>query len=291
VLILFGMDAEAAPLEARLGLTPEELQRVGPVAESHIYTARAMRALAGGDVVAYLVICRASVAALDRAGAVRRALNARSNLGFALSELGAYAEAEGELRQALGEMDRLQLGEASASLLLGNLGWALMRTGRTDDGLAMERRALAAAGKQRYDEGATRIYLGRMLSEAGHIAEAEVEVRRAAEIFPADTPLGCYVRAVLADVLRLAGRTDEAVAAAEDARRYLGNGRELYEGDAFARIVIADVLAAAGRVEEAGAERKAARTRIRERAERIRDAALRSSFLRIPEIVRTLADR
>ena len=196
-----------------------------------------------------------------------------------------------ELRQALGEMDRLQLGEASASLLLGNLGWALVRMGRTDEGLAMERRALAAAGKQRYDEGATRIYLARILCDLGQFAEAEADGRRAAEIFPADSPLGCYARAVLAEILRLAGRADEAVASAEEARRYLGNGRELYEGDAFARIVIADVLAAAGRINEAAAALKAARTRIRERAERIRTPALRSSFLQIPENVRTLGDR
>jgi tetratricopeptide (TPR) repeat protein len=290
VLILLGMDDVAASVEARLAIAPDALAQLGPMAESHVHTARGLRALAGGDLVGYRDVCRASVEALERAGAARRAADARSNLGFAFIELGRYDEAERELRAGLNEKERLRLADA-ASALLANLGWVLVLLGRAGEGTPIVRRALEMARDKRngYEEGMTRIYLARILSDAGRPVDAEAEARAAAAIFPAMTPLGCYARAVLADTLRLAGRPADALRAAEEARAYLATGRYLHEGDALARLAVADALAAAGRADDAAAARAEARARLVARAERIVDPDLRASFLRVPENARTLA--
>ncbi|HKA88064.1 MAG TPA: protein kinase [Haliangiales bacterium] len=289
ILILFGMDEAAAPFERRMALDAESLARFGPLAEAHVHSARALRALAGGDLVGYRDVCRASVEALERAGAARRAAEARSNLGFALVELGRYEDAERELRVALVEKERLRLASA-ASALLANLGWAVVRAGRIAEGTPFVRRALdlARAQSNSYDEGVTHIYLARLLTEAGRPTEAEIEARAAADIFPETSPLGCYARGALADALRAAGRTTDALRAADEARRYLAGARDLHEGDALVRMAVADALAAAGRTHDAAAARADARARLQARADRIADPALRASFLRVPENARTL---
>jgi hypothetical protein len=63
--------------------------------------ARSVAAMSAGDVVAYLRLSEAAVAGYEAAGDRRGALGPRVNVGFALIELGLYAEAVRTLREAL----------------------------------------------------------------------------------------------------------------------------------------------------------------------------------------------
>src|SRR5262249_22159818 len=66
VLRLYGMSADAEALEARLPRDAGELEQAGPIAASHVLSARGIRAAASGDPVGYLDISRTAVAALER---------------------------------------------------------------------------------------------------------------------------------------------------------------------------------------------------------------------------------
>lgn len=291
VLLLVGMVADADRLLARLDAPAETRPLLGPVALAGVDGARAVRALVDGDLAAFLRLYQSSVEALELAGNQRRAIEARSNLGFGLVEVGAYAEAEVLLRANVAASERLGQ-ESSRSQALQNLGWALARQAKLDEARAVEALAASLFERQgaRYQEGGARLYLARILDLSGDAAGAVDEARRALVLLSSAPPLRCFGLAVLASALLARGDAASALAAAEEAIGILGARGEISEGEAFVRLTWAQALAAAGRVDDAEAARAAARTRLTQRANRMSDASLRGRFLTlVPENAATMA--
>jgi tetratricopeptide (TPR) repeat protein len=290
-LLLLGMVAEADRLLGRLDAPAETRALLGPVVEAAVDGSRGVRALVDGDLAAYLRLYQSSVAALELAGDQRRAIGARSNLGFGLIEVGAYPDAEVILRANGIASERLGQ-ESSKGAALQNLGWALARQGRLDEAREVEEQAVALFERQGapYQEGNSRIYLARILSLIGDAAGAAAEARRALALLGAAPPLRCFGLAVLAGALLAQGDPAAALVAAEESIGILGARGEISEGESFVRLTWATVLAAAGRRDDAASARATARARLTERANRMSDAALRERFLtRVPENAATMA--
>jgi len=290
VLLLLGLIDEADRLLDRLQLSPVTRALLGPTTAAAIDSARGVRALMSGDLASFLRLYQASVDALELAGNQRRAIEARSNLAFGLIEIGAYSEAERILRANVIDSERLGQ-DSSKGHALQNLGWALARQGKLAEARRVEDRAVGLFERQRarYHEGGSRLYLARILAEAGQPELAEAEARRALDLLVAAPPLRCFGMAVLADALGRRGLVAEAAAAAGEAMTILGTSGEISEGESFVRLIFAEALHAAGRVEEGAAARAAARARLVERAARISDVSLRERFLtEVPENARTL---
>src|SRR5262249_5172527 len=79
------------------------------------YQARSSRAMYAGDVGAYVISERAAAAAFERAGDLRYACMQRGHLGYACLEIGAHAEAEHWLRDALDGASRMGLANVAAT--------------------------------------------------------------------------------------------------------------------------------------------------------------------------------
>ena len=102
-----------------------------------------------GDAGAYLESEQAAAAAFERAGDLRNTCVQRGNVGYACLEIGAYAEAERALRDALDQATRLGLANVAATVQ-HNLGRALMMRGALDEALRVESDAFEAfAGGRR----------------------------------------------------------------------------------------------------------------------------------------------
>src|SRR5262249_36058467 len=138
-------------------------------------------------------------------------------------------------------------------------------------------------------EGLARRELALIALMSGDLALAEREARAAIELFDVAPPLRAGALATLAQALLTAGRTDEALAHAREAKQLLDTLGTIDQGESQVRLVYAEALAAAGLLEEAAAAIRAARERLEARAARIHDGARRARFLtRIPDHARTL---
>jgi hypothetical protein len=173
-----------------------------------------------------------------------------------------------------------------------NLALVLARTGRLEEGHRLAVKGVEAflAQSNRRLEGVARVYLAEVLRLEGDLAGAEREAREAAAKLEAAPPLRPLALATLADVLLAAGKTEPALEVAREATACVQAAGGVEEGDALVRLVLARALAASGDHEAARATLTAARAELLARAERIRDPALRRTFLdRIPEHAATLA--
>jgi hypothetical protein len=150
-------------------------------------------------------------------------------------------------------------------------------------------RAFAAQGDRRM-EAASRVIAARIWLAAGHLAEAEREVRQALarpELAPHVTVYGL---AVLAGVLLARGEADEAREPIDEAMLVLDGLGGVEAGESFVRLMYAEVLYASG--DEARARRAiaAARARLLARADLMSSPQWRASFLEaVEENARTLA--
>src|SRR5262249_11206094 len=154
---------EVDALLSRIDALAESPLELDPRASGALSGARAFRAMATGDLGAALVGFEAAVAAYDTAGDRRAACSARSNVGFGLTELGAFAEAEEALRRAHTEAERLGLVEV-AGTLLQNIGYAVLLSGRPGEARSLVERSieiLARTSSARL-EGHSRTYLAQI---------------------------------------------------------------------------------------------------------------------------------
>jgi tetratricopeptide (TPR) repeat protein len=256
---------------------------------ARIHQARAPHARQAGRPEEALAHAEAAEAAFRAAGDLRNACLMSGIRGFALSELGAYAEAEGVLRTALVTAERLGLATVAATAR-SNLGMVCLRLGRADEAEAEERAAIRAfEASDRRHEGGGRAYLALMLREAGALDDAEKEARRALVLLDAALALKPFAGAVLASILLAAGRATEALAVARDAMRWPEAGNRIEEGESLLRLTLARALLATGHASEARAALALARDRIALRADTIRRADLRQTFLAsVPEHATTL---
>ncbi|MFT3776539.1 MAG: protein kinase [Minicystis sp.] len=231
-----------------------------------------------------------AVACFDEAGDRRRACLWRSNAAFMCVELGAYAEAVTLARAALA--DAQAMGNASTVVQTRtNLGWALAKLGQLDEAVALVSAAVAqsVAHDDRRSEGTARTYLAVILKQRGDLAAAEAEARRAVEVLVVARPLLPAALATLAAVLLAGGRAAEAIAPAREAHALLEEIGPIEEGEPRVWLTYVEALEAIGEQDAARAAVASARDRILDQASKLRDPAVRESFLaNVPEAARIL---
>lgn len=248
----------------------------------------ALRALVSGEASACDHLARAA-ALFERAGDIRNAAIQRANLGSACKELGAYAEAERVLTEALAAADRLRLPPIAASAR-SNLGCVLARLGRLDDAELLEAEAMAAFAAQgdRRMAGASRVYLAMILALRGDAEGAAREAAAAVAELERWPPLRANALAMLSRAELARGRPEEALARAREAAAIFEALGTIEEGEALVRLALVEALGAAGEHEAARAAVTVARERLFARAARLADPAARARFLAVPEHARTI---
>lgn len=288
-LVYAGKNEAAARLLERIeglaaapaGLDPEVLARLQQL--------RALFADRAGDMEAALAHHGAALDAFERAGDARGACQSLANVGFIQLSLGSFTGAEAALRAAHAGAERMGLGTASA-LALHNLGGVLAALGRLDEAYDVEERAVrafAAAGDPRL-EGASRLYLSRILISRGDLDGAEAEARRVAESPASPAPLRAGARAALSLALLAAGRAEEALAFAREAGRALAELGSVEDFEVLIGIAHAEALDATGDHEAAKSVIAAARRDLLARADRLAEPA-RTQFLEVvPDNARCL---
>jgi eukaryotic-like serine/threonine-protein kinase len=262
----------------------------GAEVEARIHQARAPQARQAGWAAEALEHTSLAEAAFLAAGDERNACMMTGIRGFALSELGAFDEAEPVLQTALAMGTRLGLAMVVAAAR-SNLAVVLLRLGRAKEAEALERAAvLAFHGQDRRQEGGSRAYLAEILAELGAYGEAEDEARRAIALLETAPALRPLAVGVLASILIRTGRNDEALASVSETMRYLESGGKLEEREALVRLAFAEALYATGDRAAARSVIVRAEARIVERANSIHRQEWRNAFLQnIPEHARTLA--
>ena len=262
----------------------------GAGTEARIHQARAPHARQAGRPADALAHAEAAEAAFRTAGDRRNQCMMTGIRGFALSELGAYEDAERVLCEALDAAERLGLATVAAGAR-SNLGVVFLRRGRHDEAEAIERAAIRELeARDRRNEGGSRAYLAMILRERGLLEEAEAEARRAVALLDAALALRPLAGAVLATILLAGGRAREALDTTRDALKWLESGGNVEEGDALLRVTAAQAMFATGDRSRARHVLDAARVRLIARADTIRRPELRRSFLeKVPEHALTLA--
>ncbi len=261
---------------------------VGPGVLARVYQARSSRAMYDGDAGAYLETELAAAAAFERAGDERYACMQRGHVGYACLEIGAYADAELHLREALASGLRLGLSNVVATAK-HNLGRALQLQGQLAEALAIESEAVAlfvAQGDHRL-ESAAHTYLAYILYELGELDRAEAELARSLEL--ALPPIRPQILASQAYVFLAQNRVADALARATDAQHEFDEIGGVEEGESLIRLMLVEARLASGDRDGAREAVHAAHARLQARASRISDPERRRMFLeQIPENVRTL---
>ncbi len=267
-------------LAARLLDLAEIAARGGGVeVEARIHQARAPRARQAGRPEDALAHAEAAESAFRVAGDQRNACMMSGIRGFALSELGAYEEAERILIDTLRMAERLGLAAVAAGAR-SNLGMVYLHLGNKGLAEAMEREAVAALeSHDRRQEGGSRVYLAMILRDVGKLDVAEHEARRALALLEAAPALRPLAGAVLASILLATGKAQDALETAREAMRWFDAGGNLEEGDALLRLTLARSLVAIGDRARARDVIADARHRLRERAATIQRAELKKTFL------------
>lgn len=290
-LVVAGKVDLAARLLDRIARAGAGACAADPNVAARVSRAKATRAFFDGDLAAGLELTLRTVAAFEEAGDHRRACLQRMNAGYAQMMLGAYAPAEVTLRAALAAAQRLGIATV-ASMVRQNLGLVLALRGALHEARATETAAVEAALEQgdAHVAALSRAYLAQILALARNHWGAEREARAALELIEGDPAASSYALAVLAQALLATGRAREALEAASEAVATIEMLRMVAEGEALARLVYAEALWATGDVPSARLAIAAAASRLRARARRIGDAALRRSFLAGVQVhARTLA--
>jgi len=255
---------------------------------ARIYQTRSSRAMFRGDAGEYLVSEQAAAAEFERAGDLRYACMQRGHVGYACLEIGAYAEAERWLRNALDAGWQLGLQNVVATAK-HNLGRALQHQGRLDEAQAIETEAIEMfhAQSDKRLESAARAYLSNIFLDLGDLDGAEAELRHALDLCSA--PMRPTLLAGLARILLARRSLLDALALAREANAALEAIGGVEEGEALVRLMLAETLSGVGDHEAAAAATHRAAERLLERASKISDPSWRASFLeRIPEHARTL---
>jgi tetratricopeptide (TPR) repeat protein len=288
-LMRSGMIELAEPLFDWLADARDEVAN-DPMAMGHLHAAFALRSLFQGEPAEAHASVQASIANFERARHVRYLWARRMSAAMVLSELGAHAEAEADLRKVLREVQRIGLSRLAA-VTKYRLGMALARRGTLEEARAMQEEAIAGFTVHNdpwYQSGA-RSSLALILVEMGRLDAAEDEARRAVELCGKAPPLRSAALAVLARVYLHRGRHCEASNAAQEAKRLLDRLGGLEEGEALVRVVFAEALHACGEIDAALVAIRAAEERLHARTAKIADPAWRRSFLeQVPENARTL---
>src|SRR5262249_27874751 len=125
-----GVYALSEDLLSRLSSIEAEVR--DPRVRARIDLSTATRALVQGDPGRHLRLTAAAVAHFSEAGDRRNACMAQITLGVGHCNLGAYAQAEQEMREALAVAERMGLPN-HAAYARHILGFALARTGALEE--------------------------------------------------------------------------------------------------------------------------------------------------------------
>jgi tetratricopeptide (TPR) repeat protein len=260
-----------------------------PMVLAQVGWARSLRALVEGDLGVHLELASAACARFVEAGDLRFACFLGISIEGARVQLGAFAEAERALGALLAEAERMSL-PALTAYARKNLGLALARLGRIDEGRAVAEAAVAAfrAQQNRRVEAVSRITLATILVLAGDLEGAAAEAGAVAGDPGAVPPARAHALATLASARIAAGRAAEALPPAREALGILSALGGVEEGEALVRLTWAEALDGAGEAAGARAAIAEARARLLDRAARIADPGLRRSFVEaVPENART----
>ena len=258
-----------------------------PIVLARMYQTRSSRAMFAGDAGAYLESERAAAVAFERAGDLRYACMQRGHVGYACLEIGAYAEAEHWLREAIVSAGELGLSNVVATAQ-HNLGRVLMYRGQLDEALAVESVSLAAFTLQRdrRHEAGARLYLAQILHALGEVERAEQELRIALPM--AQPPMRPQILAAYARLI-LSARPAESLTLAREANTLLDQLGGVEEGESQIRLALAEALVATDRDQARAVTRKAV-DRLLDRAAKITNPEWRTSFLdNDPDNARLLA--
>jgi tetratricopeptide (TPR) repeat protein len=288
VLDAWGQLNDAEAIFQRCHAIVDPISAREPIAAGLLGAIHALRdAYAHEDPWAGLQQARVAKALLKEANHQRGAAISQAYVGMNLWFLGALAQAKRELVSVASADDEIGVVVRSHSLIgvLSDQG-ALEEAHELSDQLVKS----AAARRHRMDEGRGRWALGEVLRREGHLAAAEREARAALELL-ATVPLDqIAATATLAAILLAEGRAGDALSAARGAMEQCASIRAcgFFRG-AFLRLVHAEALFAAGEREAARGAIKEGRARLFANADKIREPALRQSFLEdVPENARTL---
>ena len=260
----------------------EARQDEDPLAVAHVYRTRAYRAHVGGDAASALSLYNVAIANFEQAGDTRAACRHLVSAAAACIELGAYADAERALNDALASSGRMGLSGVTAmawhhqAMLQARLGDTVAAVQREDAALE----AFVAQG-DRQMEGAARLYRALFLTMDEQLERAESETRAAIEAFGLTPPLRAYALGVLARIHLTSASPRTAEGPAREAMDILDGLGGVEEGESYVRLAFAEALEASGDREAAREAIATARVRILERAAMIHDPQWKESFLHL----------
>ena len=280
VLFTVGKQERASALLSSIEAIAAGLEERDPLVAARLHSARTTRAMWTSDLAELLRLSEVAAARYEAMGDARALCSQHVNIGFALCELGQYARAEGHLRRAI-ELG-LRIGHAALiNAARHNLGNALCELCRLDEARAVEQEAvdaLLSSGDLRLEHG-SRIYLSTIALRAGDLREAEAQARRAADGSRAIPNVRAQALGALSAALLASGRAAEALEVASESMDMLQELSGLEEGESAVRLAHAEALHACGQLDEARAAIAVALARVRERAAKITDEALRRGFV------------
>lgn len=285
-LIRFGERARARSL---VELAERAAPIAGPVTSAYIHAFKAVEALLDGSPARYLAEARTAHARYSEVGDVRLALEQSISIGSMQMELGAHAESEKTLREAIASAERLGLWHALAGAR-HNLGLALAHLGRFDEAIRLEQQALEAfRDRDQRMAGGAELALAMIHLLRGDDARALEAGTRALDVLKsAAPPLVPAALATLSRARLALGDAREALELANEADALLSSAGTEY-GEHSIHRARAEALDANGQREAARNVVRKARERLAEEAARLADPALEDCFLEhVPDNVRLL---
>ncbi len=251
-----------------------------PLTRALLDQARGHRANHSGDIGRYVALNRSVWTTLRDVEDRRRLGLLGMNFGAALTEAGAYDEAEAVLRESLAAAERGGSPYVVAGVLL-NLGRVAGWRGDHETARRLREKAVSAfAGTvdTRFRGGA-RVLLAETLLALEAIDEAWDLVELALPDLVHNPPSFAYALAVRAQLHLRRGETAEALVATRSGMEIFARLGGMAEGEAVLRRVHAEALAANGHLAEARDTIERACERLLERAATLDEGAARAAFL------------
>jgi tetratricopeptide (TPR) repeat protein len=251
-----------------------------PAARAFALTSRVARAMWLGDIEAAASLAKDAVTCFEVVGDLRNAAAQRDNAGFALLQLGAFAEAEVMLVEAITSAERLGLHTVVNRAKL-HLGQFYSRSLRTDESVRTLAEAAEGFAKQQdpVGEGLARMYRAGAIHLGRDHAAAAVEALAALPLLDGAPPYRAGALGLVALMRIDAGDAKGAYEAGAEAMEILETYGGTVEGEALIHVGYAEGLRARGDIEGSKKAIGKARERLLARAAMIRTPELRRGFM------------